>query len=75
VHVVAARQGGAGGASAVRSVLVATGGGCEAAAGLDVEPAKQGDAWITRCGVLPGLQRGVAIGQMSGLNCSRTLGS
>ena len=48
MHVVAARQGAAGGASAVRSVLAATGGGCEAAADLDVEPAKQGDAWITR---------------------------
>jgi len=53
VHVVAARQGGAGGASAVRSVLTATGGGCEAAAGLDVEPAKQGDAWITRWETCP----------------------
>ena len=48
MHVVAARQAGLGGASAVWSVLAATGGGCEAASGLDVEPAKQGDAWITR---------------------------
>ncbi len=49
VHVVAARQPALGGGlSAVRSVITASGSGCEAAAGLDVEPAKQGDAWITR---------------------------
>ena len=50
VHVVAARQHALGvdGPSAVRSVISASGSGCEAAAGLDVEPAKQGDAWITR---------------------------
>ena len=48
VHVVAARRAD-GGASAVRAVLTATGGGCDAAAGLNVEPSKQGDAWVTRC--------------------------